>query len=256
MSWVRIHDGAMTHPKIIGLTDKAFRLWVWGLSYSQQHLTDGSIPSVAVPARLKRASEDLVLAGLWRHAMGAFQIHDYLDYNDSKMRVRERQDGAKRRLDDWRDKRASASEATRLKRVSSNTFVTPPETTLLKPNQTKEVQSKEHSVRHKAPPDPCVKEFLIWFQAEYKLKRHGAVYLVDWAKDAAIVKMLLLVCDLERLKNCARILLSDKTDDPFIAETDRGIGILKVKYNWLSDRLATWEANHAHASQGPHASQG
>jgi hypothetical protein len=109
----------------------------------------------------------------------------------------------------------------------------------------KKKQSTEHSVvRRPTPPDPRVKEFLVWFQAEYTRKRQGATYLVDWARDSAIVKTLLTACDLPRLKQCAQILLSERTDDPFIVDTDRGIGILKVKFNWLSDRLAAWEARH------------
>ncbi len=85
MAWVRIHDGAMTHPKIVGLTDKAFRLWVWGLSYSQQHLTNGSITIAAAKlTRVFSAAQLLVQEKLWDATPGGFQIHDYLDWNDSK----------------------------------------------------------------------------------------------------------------------------------------------------------------------------
>ena len=48
MAWVRIHDDAMSHPKIVGLSDKAFRLWIWGLSYAQRHLTDGCVTADAM----------------------------------------------------------------------------------------------------------------------------------------------------------------------------------------------------------------
>lgn len=98
MAWVRIHDGAMTHPKIVGLSDKAFRLWIWGLSYSQQHLTDGLLPSAAVPLRLKRAAGDLVRMTLWdNHDLG-FKVHDYLDWNDSRELVLKKRNEAKDRM--------------------------------------------------------------------------------------------------------------------------------------------------------------
>lgn len=123
MAWVRIHDAAMTHPKLVGLSDKAFRLWVWGLSYAQMHLTDGLITTEAVPKRLKRAAEDLMKNALWeRHDMG-FKIHDYLDWNDSREVIVKKRTGAKRRLDDWRDQQ-NALRSGDVKRVSSPTTET------------------------------------------------------------------------------------------------------------------------------------
>jgi hypothetical protein len=84
MAWVRIHDNAMDHPKLSGISDKAFRLWVWGLSYSQRHLTDGLIGERSVPPRLRRAMADLLRVGLWEpHDIG-YRVHDYLQWNDSK----------------------------------------------------------------------------------------------------------------------------------------------------------------------------
>lgn len=85
MSWVRIDDAAMTHPKIVGLSDKAFRLWVWGLAYCQQHLTDGFLPRAAMPPSSSRTAVSLVLARLWdAEESGDHRVHDYLDWNDSR----------------------------------------------------------------------------------------------------------------------------------------------------------------------------
>lgn len=125
MAWVRIHDGAMTHPKVVGLSDKAFRLWVWGLSYAQQHLTDGLLLTAAIPSRVKRATADLIRVSLWEAHDVGFKIHDYLDWNDSRDVVMAKRDGAKTRLQDFREKRAatpSTSEA--MKRVSLLTSAT------------------------------------------------------------------------------------------------------------------------------------
>jgi len=98
MAWVRIHDGALTHPKLVGLSDKAFRLWVWGLCYCQMHLTDGVIPAAAIPPPARTATV-LTLAKLWdAKDDGGFTVHDYLDWNDSKAYVTKRRTEAKERI--------------------------------------------------------------------------------------------------------------------------------------------------------------
>mgnify|MGYP001591639902 CR=1 FL=1 len=86
MAWVRIHDAALTHPKLTGLVTLThpFTLWVWGLSYCQTHLTDGLIPRAAVPLACKRAMQQLLDRRLWEHHDLWYKVHDYLDWNDSK----------------------------------------------------------------------------------------------------------------------------------------------------------------------------
>ncbi len=108
MSWVRIHDGALTHPKIVGLSDSAFRLWVWGLSYCQQHLTDGWIPPAALPAKSK--PDALVDARLWVYAVqGGFDVHGYLDWNDSRESVLAKRAGLKARVTRYRESSVTRS---------------------------------------------------------------------------------------------------------------------------------------------------
>lgn len=126
MAWVRIHDAAMSHPKIVGLSDAAFRAWVWGLSYAQTHLTDGAIPGAALDSRLKKRASELVLAGLWEPAEAGFTIHHFLDWNDSRTTVKARQDKAKARKDRWLERVPNASRTRPLERVPNG-----------EPNQTK-----------------------------------------------------------------------------------------------------------------------
>jgi hypothetical protein len=113
VAWVRIHDGAMTHPKIVGLVDwnNPFCVWVWGLTYAQLHLTDGLIPTAAVPhPKAKRAIEKLVVAGCWTpiESVG-WKIHDYLDWNDSRETVLAKREGARNALHKHRAKHISSS---------------------------------------------------------------------------------------------------------------------------------------------------
>lgn len=88
-------------------------------------------------------------------------------------------------------------------------------------------------------PSPA-KEFLAWFQSEYKARRNGAAYFVRWDKHMSIVGRLLKLHDPQRLRKHAQILLT--TDEDWTATTDRGIEILASKINWLDERLCAWEA--------------
>lgn len=101
MPWVRIDENALEHPKVAGLSDGAFRLWVRGLAHCQKFLTDGVITNVAwrgfYGASAKRIGE-LVKAGLWRRDGDRYLVHDYLKWNESRERVLELRDAAKQRM--------------------------------------------------------------------------------------------------------------------------------------------------------------
>ena len=66
--------------------------------------------------------------------------------------------------------------------------------------------------------------------------------MVKWAKHGALVKQMLGATTPETLHLYAQIMLSEKCEDPFILESDRGIEVLSAKFNWLSDRYAAWKA--------------
>ena len=83
MTWARLDDAFSDHPKIIGLTDKAFRVHVTSILYCSRLLTDGVLPKgaeVRMGATVKVVKE-LVTAGLWDEIPGGWTVHDYLDYN-------------------------------------------------------------------------------------------------------------------------------------------------------------------------------
>jgi hypothetical protein len=86
VTWVRLDDGFPTHPKVIGLTDGAFRAHVSGLCYAGQHLTDGFVPGGYVK---DKAALELVERRLWSiddQRLG-YIIHDFLDWNPSRDKV-------------------------------------------------------------------------------------------------------------------------------------------------------------------------
>ncbi len=114
MAWVRIHDGAMSHLKIVSLSDSAFRLWIRGLCYCQSALTDGLIPHAALAqmGAKRRDVAALETAGLWDQHERGFAVHDYLAWNDCREKVVERQEKARLRKEAWNAKRNAEGTAS------------------------------------------------------------------------------------------------------------------------------------------------
>lgn len=127
MAWARIHDGAMSHPKISALSDAAFRVWVKGLAFCQMNLTDGIIPRNAAKEMggTKRVLDELILPlsaeykPLWLiHPIG-FVINDYLYWNDSREHVQTKRELGRRRKQEWeRKQRENAGSERVVERVT------------------------------------------------------------------------------------------------------------------------------------------
>lgn len=178
MAWCRIHDGAMTHPKVGGMSDKAFRLWVWGLAHSQQHLTDGLITLDAVPARLKRASQELIARRLWEPHDVGFKVHDYLDWNDSREAVMAKRDGAKNRFNRWAGKRVS-------QRVANTTSQTLPAHSGVGSSALSEERIDAAELQ-----DPVARFIRETYPRLYAKCRHGAFFGVNEARDFDVCEEL------------------------------------------------------------------
>lgn len=103
MPWVKLDDGLWSHPKINGVSNDALALYICGLSYAGQYVTDGML-SYAIVERLAAfrrtgpsVTEELVDARLWERVERGFQIHDYLGYNKSRDEIeRDRANSAQR----------------------------------------------------------------------------------------------------------------------------------------------------------------
>jgi len=116
MTWVRIDDLAMTHPKLLRAGPDGVCLWLAGLCYANKHATNGLLPKVALPllyasdewsgTRPKRAAERLVSVKLWYDEGDSWRIHGYEDYQEEALKgaVEERRQRDKERK---RAKRAS-----------------------------------------------------------------------------------------------------------------------------------------------------
>lgn len=91
MPWARIDDDFRHNPKVVAAGPLGIALYVCGLSYCAEHLTDGFIPKRAVRTLVDlddtdpmTIAQDLVGVGLWEECEGGYSVHDYLKFNPSK----------------------------------------------------------------------------------------------------------------------------------------------------------------------------
>ncbi len=93
VTWVKIDDKMVDHPKIAVLSHGAFHAHIAGLCYCSQHLTDGHVPLV-IAHRLvsggKKFADELVTGGVWERKNGGYAIHDYLDFQLSREDIQKR----------------------------------------------------------------------------------------------------------------------------------------------------------------------
>ena len=92
MAYLKIECSVARNKKFVKAGPAASWLWVCGLAYCQEGLTDGFIPSEAIDylgvPKAARLATVLVLAGLWDACDGGgWRIHDYLEHNRSASEV-------------------------------------------------------------------------------------------------------------------------------------------------------------------------
>jgi hypothetical protein len=118
MPWVRVDDQFPVNRKVRPLSDRAFRLYVSALCWCNANLTDGVIGTrelmyVSDVSSPRRYADELVDAGLWSKTNDSWQIHDYLEYQPSAIKVREGREAKKARQERWLASQKEAREAQR-----------------------------------------------------------------------------------------------------------------------------------------------
>lgn len=89
-TYIRLHDGMPDHPKIDGLSDRAFRLLIETWCWCSRHLTDGHVPTVTWSKRGTPATRrELIAAGLVEERDTGVWMHDYLKHQRSAEEVAE-----------------------------------------------------------------------------------------------------------------------------------------------------------------------
>jgi len=107
MSHTRFALGFPRHAKVHALTDGAFRLWVSALDRARENGGDGELSplDLDVIAKCPKAGRkrdalvgELVVMGLWERREGGWQIHDYLEWQDSSQQVVKRRERARQHM--------------------------------------------------------------------------------------------------------------------------------------------------------------
>jgi hypothetical protein len=121
MGWLKIDDGFRDHPKIIQLSDAAFRLHVCAMSWCAEGCTNGVVKGVVMKdlrrlvrrrVKLETLVDELVSFGLLERVGDDYVIHDFLDYNPSREQVLARRAGNRNRQQSFRQ-RASRNAVTK-----------------------------------------------------------------------------------------------------------------------------------------------
>jgi hypothetical protein len=95
VAWVKIDDRYPRNPKVLGLTDKAFRHDLTALCYCAEQRSDGELPPAylrTVPAKIR---QQLVDSGRWDVTDQGVFVHDYLEYNPSATETETKSDAAR-----------------------------------------------------------------------------------------------------------------------------------------------------------------
>jgi hypothetical protein len=168
MGWVRLDDNFADHPKVIALSDTAFRLYIEALCYSNRQLTDGFIP-MAVYTKLSKQDEAdyLIEAGLWEEVHGnvispdlltGYQIRSYTEYQPTREKVEEKREQAKERLRKYRESQKGNADETQMKRHPQPNPTQPNPTQIdIKDNYYLETIHEEERDEYALTPAPRVK---------------------------------------------------------------------------------------------------
>jgi len=113
MAWAKIDDRFPRHPKALQAGPLGRDLFVCGLCYCGEHLTDGFIPASAIstlapglqaPQRIARL---LVGLRLWELTNGGYRVHDYAEYQPSSTQVKAERKAVRERVRKWREARGN-----------------------------------------------------------------------------------------------------------------------------------------------------
>jgi hypothetical protein len=87
--FIRVHDGMPDHPKVDGLSDKAFRLLVETWCWCNRQKTDGRVPAARWRKQhTKKARQELIDGRLAEELPGGdIQMHDYLEHQRSAVEM-------------------------------------------------------------------------------------------------------------------------------------------------------------------------
>lgn len=152
MTWIRLDDDFPDHPKVITLSDQAFRTYITTLCYSARYLTDGALARpVAERLGAVLSASELVQAGLWWERDYGWEIASYAEYQSTKEQVEAARQANRERVSRYRNKKKGAEPVNAI----SNEFLMEPHTHTH--TQTHIPTHKDIEIKDKDIPLPRVK---------------------------------------------------------------------------------------------------
>lgn len=125
MTWVRLDDGFLDHPKFLKAGPLAGYLAICAIAWSGRNLTDGHIPEEQLPRLInleglrvkpKDLADKLVKIGLWDRTEEGWLVHDFHEYQSSRAEVEERREQTRERVKAWRKDKSGNANVTALHR--------------------------------------------------------------------------------------------------------------------------------------------
>jgi hypothetical protein len=105
---IEFDNHAPENPKLVRISDRAFRLWFHACCYCNRNLTDGRVPAALIAGLShtanRRTPEELVQAGLLKRDGDDYLVHDYLGHNPSRAEVDRERRRSRERTANWRAK--------------------------------------------------------------------------------------------------------------------------------------------------------
>lgn len=149
-TFIKLDDHIDENPKVVSLSDTAFRLYVTGLCYCSRNQTDGLIPKPMANRLVNKGGErlafDLIKEQLWEDKGDSYYIPDYLEHQRSRSEIEALREAK-------REAGASGGKASgRSRRLSKQRSETPSET-----NPETETYTETEADTSKPPPSPSSK---------------------------------------------------------------------------------------------------
>lgn len=127
-TWIKLDDNFFRNPKALASGDDAALLYVQGLCYCSDSLTDGHIPTAALRLisghrSARSLARILVREGLWTETASGWEVHDYLKHQRSRAQIEAEREANRARASRYRSRVSNA-----VTNGARNGEVTPPET--------------------------------------------------------------------------------------------------------------------------------
>lgn len=118
MGWAKLDDRRHENVKLRKAGLEADGLDVRGITYCAANETDGFLDEAVIPMlsgviRWRKIVETLVKVGRWEHVEGGWKIHNYLEYNPSRIDIEAGREAARDRMQRLRSREQTANNGVR-----------------------------------------------------------------------------------------------------------------------------------------------